>query len=253
MSQKSSDHTAFISFGPEGEKERRNEFVDLVRRSPIPDEEFMLNVGLFLTPQTLSRVLFMDFLYQQILDVQGVVMEFGCRWGQNLSLFSSLRGIYEPFNRLRKVVGFDTFSGFPGVREEDGENLEAGGYGTTPNYESRLARILELQEKESPIDHIRKHELIVGDATMTVPEYMGKNPHTVIALAYFDFDLYEPTKVCLEAIKPYLTKGAIIGFDEANDETTPGETIALREVLGLENYSLKRYRYNARTSYLVFE
>jgi len=45
----------------------------------------------------------MDFLYRQALEVQGVVMEFGCRWGQNVSLFSALRGIYEPFNRLRKV------------------------------------------------------------------------------------------------------------------------------------------------------
>ena len=56
-----------------------------------------LNLGLFLTPQALSRILFMDFLYRQILDIQGVVIELGCRWGQNLSLFSSLRGIYEPF------------------------------------------------------------------------------------------------------------------------------------------------------------
>jgi hypothetical protein len=252
MSDKSGNR-GFISFGPEGESDRRIEFVDLVRHSPIPDQEFMLNIGLFLTPQTLSRVLFMNHLYKQILDVQGVVMEFGSRWGQSLSLFLSLRGVYEPFNRLRKVIGFDTFSGFPGVSEEDGEILKTGGYTTTPGYEDYLNKVLELEEKESPLSHIRKHEIVAGDATKTVPNYLEENPHTVIALAYFDFDLYEPTRICLEAIKPYITKGTVIGFDEVNDETTPGETVALREVLGLENYSLKRYRYNARTSYLVFE
>ena len=131
--------------------------------------------------------------------------------------------------------------------------MKTGGYTTTPGYEDYLNKVLELEEKESPLSHIRKHEIVAGDATKTVPNYLEENPHTVIALAYFDFDLYEPTRICLEAIKPYITKGTVIGFDEVNDETTPGETVALREVLGLENYSLKRYRYNARISYLVFE
>jgi hypothetical protein len=213
----------------------------------------MLNVGLFLTPQTLSRVLYMDFLYRQILDVQGVIMEFGCRWGQNLSLFSALRGIYEPYNRLREIIGFDTFSGFPGVQEEDGAAVKAGAYATLPGYEDYLGKILKLQEKESPLDHITKHKIVKGDATQTVPAYLEDNPHTVIALVYFDFDIYEPTKACLEAIKPYITKGTVIAFDEANDRSMPGETIALREVLGLQKYALKRFRFNARTSYLVVD
>ena len=85
------------------------------------------------------------------------------------------------------------------------------------------------------------------------PRYFEDNPHTVIALAYFDLDIYEPTKICLEAILPYITKGTIIGFDEANDETTPGESIALREVFDLQKYSLKRFKWNSRTSYLVVE
>ena len=62
----------------------------------------------------------MDFMYKNIIDVQGIVMEFGVRWGQNLSLFSALRGIYEPYNRHRKIVGFDTFKGFPSIHEKDG-------------------------------------------------------------------------------------------------------------------------------------
>lgn len=249
-----SEHTPKImTFGPSDELDRRNEIVHLMRSTPIPDKELMLNIGLFLTPQTLSRVLFMDFLYRQILDVQGIIVEFGCRWGQNLALYSSLRGIYEPFNRLRRIVGFDTFEGFPSVVAEDGEKLIAGDYATTPGYEQYLCRLLDLQEKESPLSHICKHEVIKGDATKRVPEYLNQNPQTVIALAYFDFDIFEPTRDCLKAIEPYLTKGTVIGFDEVNDSTTPGETVALREVFGLGRFALKRYRYNARTSYLVVE
>lgn len=249
----SKSNAEIITFGPPDEADRRLKLADLMRSAPIPEKELMLNAGLFLTPQTLSRVLFMDFLYRQILQTQGVIIEFGCRWGQNLSLFTALRGIYEPFNRLRQVVGFDTFEGFPSVSRQDGATLAPGGYATTPKYDQFLRQVLDLQEKESPLSHIQKYEIVKGDATKSAPAYLERNPHTVVALAYFDFDLYEPTRDCLKIIEPYLTKGSVIGFDEVNDRTTPGETVALREVFGLKRYALKRFPLNSRTSYLVVE
>jgi hypothetical protein len=242
-----------VTFGPDGERERRDSFLGLMRSCPIPDDELLMNLGLFLTPQTLSRILFMDFLYQKILDVQGIVTEFGCRWGQNASLFTSLRGIYEPYNRLRKIVAFDTFEGFPDTREEDGAQMNPGGYGVTENYQDYLAQILQHQEQESPLAHIKKHEIIKGDASETVPAYLERQPETIIALAYFDMDIYQPTFDVLNAIKDRITKGTVIGFDEINDQSTPGETLALKDTLGLDRFALKRFRYNARTSYLVVE
>lgn len=75
----------------------------------------------------------------------------------------------------------------------------------------------------------------------------------MIAFAYFDFDLYEPTKRCLEIIRPRLTKGSVIGFDELNDPDSPGETIALMEVFGLPSVRVKRFPYASRVSYIVVE
>jgi hypothetical protein len=46
----------------------------------------------------------MQELYQLILPVHGVILEFGVRWGQNLALFSTLRGV-RPFNYSRRVIG----------------------------------------------------------------------------------------------------------------------------------------------------
>ena len=39
-------------------------------------------------------------------------MEFGVEWGSTLSLLIKLRSIHEPYNYSRKIIGFDTFSGF---------------------------------------------------------------------------------------------------------------------------------------------
>ena len=68
-----------------------------------------------------------------------------------------------------------------------------GAYSVTKDYEYYLGQILECHERESPIPHIKKYRLVKGDATKTVEEYLRDNPETIIALAYFDFDIYEPT------------------------------------------------------------
>ena|SRR5579862_6318902 len=242
-----------VTFGDSSEKARRQELVELLRSCPVPDEELLLNLGLFLTPAALSRILFLNHLYQQILNVQGVVIEFGCRWGQSLSLFAGLRGIYEPFNRLRKIIGFDTFEGFPDVTPKDGPKMVPGGYAVTPDYPRYLESILSLQEKESPLPHLKKFEIIKGDATKTVVEYFDRNPETIVALAYFDLDLYEPTRRCLVAIQDRLTRGSVVGFDELNDPACPGETLAVKEVLGLRSLAVRRYPQSSRTSYVVID
>jgi len=111
-----------VTYGTTKTAEQVSKMVDHLKNSPIPNEELMSNLGLFLTPQTLSRILLQNFLYTKISDIQGVVVELGCRWGQNMALYSSLRGIYEPYNRLRKIIGFDTFEGFINLSEKDGTN-----------------------------------------------------------------------------------------------------------------------------------
>jgi hypothetical protein len=237
------------------EKMAREQFAEHFKKCPIPDDQLLSNLGLFLNSKNLSRILFMDHLYKQIIDVQGIIIEFGTRWGQNLALFSAIRGIYEPFNRHRKIVGFDTFTGFPDISAKDGKSdmMKKGELVVTENYIDYLARIMEFQEKDNPLSHIKKFDLRVGNAVVEIDNYLKEYPETIIALAYFDFDIYEPTKKCLEAIRTHLVKGSVLGFDELNDHDSPGETIALREVFGLDNIKLKRYQYTSRVSYFVLE
>ena len=234
----------------------RNNFVEYFRACPIPDGDILQNLGLFLNSKNLSRILFMDHIYKRIVDVQGVIFEFGTRWGQNLSLFSALRGIYDPFNRMRKIVGFDTFTGFPIVASKDNPDcsiIREGGLACTQGYEKYLEGVMEYQERDNPLSHIKKFDIRVGDASEQVKLYLKEYPETIVAMAFFDFDIYEPTKQCLEAIRPHLVKGSLLAFDELNDHDSPGETVALNEVIGLNNIRLKRHPYTSRTSYFLYE
>ena len=182
-------------------------------------------------------------------------MEFGVRWGQTLSLLSALRGIYEPFNRHRKIVGFDTFEGFKGMEARDGKTCRCadGSFSVSKGYEKYLGSILEMQEGLNPMSHLRRFELVKGDAAQTIPQYFQQHPETVVSLAILDFDIYAPTKVALEQIKPRLTKGSILVFDELCDDISPGETIAVQEVFGLNNLRVQRLPTTARVSYVVID
>lgn len=194
----------------------------------------------FLKRQVLSRLLYEDQLYRRILDVPGVICEFGVHWGATIATLCNLRGIYEPFNYSRQIVGFDTFGGFVGVDSKDGGFSSDGDYSTSAGYEENLSEILSLHESFSPVPQIKKFDLVKGDVARTLPVWLEENPHAIISMAIFDMDIYKPTRAALELILPRLTKGSMLVFDELNCPHFPGETQAVNEVLSLNNLRLQR-------------
>src|SRR5262249_55960023 len=162
---------------------------------------------------------------------------------------------YEPYNHTRKVIGFDTFTGYPSIRPEDGnaDLARPGTYATAQDYDAYLAELLDYHQQENVMGHIKKYEIVKGDVTQTIDDYLARHPETVIALAYFDLQLYEPTKKCLEAIRPHLTRGSVVALDELNCEEFPGETRALKEAWGLDRYRLTRSRFLPDRTYLTID
>jgi len=94
--------------------------VDLI---PKFDFDWNSDSQVFLRRQTLARILFLAELYELVLPIPGHILEFGCKWGSSLAMFTGLRGLREPSNFTRTIVGFDTFEGLRGVSAKD----EGGG------------------------------------------------------------------------------------------------------------------------------
>jgi Macrocin-O-methyltransferase (TylF) len=237
------------------QNDARRTLLDLFARCPMPRHELLVNLGLYMRSSVLAKTLYINELYQKIINIPGAVMEFGVWWGTNLALFESLRAIYEPYNHARRVVGFDTFTGYSSIQPEDGDGdlVAAGQYSTTQDYEEYLAEVLDYHQRENVMGHVKKYEIVKGDVTQTIDDYLNAHPETIIALAYFDMQLYEPTKKCLAAIRPYLTRGSVIAMDELNCSEFPGETIAFKEVLGLDRYRLTRSQFLPDRTYLTIE
>jgi hypothetical protein len=237
------------------ELQKREDFLKLFKNCPIAENELLSNLGLFVKRQDFSKYLFFNEIYQKIKNNHGVIIEFGTRWGQNLVTLSNLRSIYEPYNYNRKIIGFDSFEGFININEKDGQNdiIKEGAFSVTSNFEQYLDQILTYHQSESPLSHIKKFEIRKGDAGIEFEKYLEENPQTIIAFAYFDFDIYEPTFKCLQLMKNHIAKGTIIGFDELNDPKFPGETLALKEVLGLQNVKINRNIFSGMQSYIEIE
>lgn len=213
----------------------------LLAAAPFPPEEQVDNLALFLRRQPLADLLSIDALYRMVLDVPGVIMEFGIHRGRHTTLFTALRGVYEPYNPHRRVIGFDTFEGFPDIAaiDELGRAAVPGKFALPNGYPNYLREVISCHEANEPLGHIRRTLLVEGDIRETLPAYLQANPQTVIALAYFDLDIYEPTVAALNAIRPYLVRGSVVAFDEINHAKWPGETAAVRDAWAADNVQLR--------------
>lgn len=236
------------------ERERALELQRLaVEMIPTFGFDWNAHASLFLRRQTLSRILYFDSLYSQILDVPGVILEIGTQWGASLPLLMGLRGIYEPYNFTRDIVGFDTFEGLVGVAAQDGDLVTEGAFAVSEGHSATLQRILDTHSLDSPLPSLTKASAVAGDARETVPRWLEENPHAIVSMLILDTDLYLPTRDVLKCVIPRLTRGSLLVFDEANTAAFPGETLAIQEVLGLNRIRLRRTPLAPTCAYAVFE
>ncbi|MEV6926521.1 class I SAM-dependent methyltransferase [Dactylosporangium sp. NPDC051485] len=222
------------------ERESRERLAQLLAETPVPNHYLIDNLPVYLRRQQLSDLLAMDRLYQVAMPVPGVFMEFGVLHGRHLATLTALRGIYEPYNSVRRIIGFDTFTGFPDISPVDQVSASAvvGRFATETDFPQHLRDVLAAHELGEPMGHIQRTLVMEGDVRETLPRYLADNPETVIAMAYFDLDLYDSTRETLKLVLPYLSKGSILAFDELNHPKWPGETAALRDVLDLSQVRL---------------
>ncbi|GAB58436.1 TylF/MycF/NovP-related O-methyltransferase [Rheinheimera nanhaiensis] len=213
------------------------------------------NFSRFTSRQSLSLFLAKNEIFQHILPIHGNIVECGVFMGGGLFTWAQLSAIYEPINHGRKVIGFDSFDGFPALGEQDQNTGAETEHKVQGSYRfehmAELEKNIGLFDLNRPLGHISKMELVKGDALQTIPQYMADNKHLVVALLYLDFDLYEPTKAALKHFLPRMPKGAVIAFDELNQKQWPGETLAVLEEVGINNIRIQRVPYTPSLSYAI--
>ena len=223
--------------------------------SRIPLPQRLANFPSFIRRQDLSRFLAKYELFQMALPVNGSVVECGVFAGGGLMAWYHFSSILEPFNHSRRLIGFDTFSGFPSIAAEDqkgsSQHLQTGAFLINDSIQQEIEATAAIHDRNRPVGHIPKVQLVAGDATKTIPAFVEENKHLLISLLYLDFDLYAPTKSALESLLPRVVAGGVVAFDELNCADFPGETTALMETVGLERVHLRRFPLDPHISYFI--
>lgn len=225
---------------------------DAFLKSTIPLLDKLEAFPRFSTKRSVARFIAKHEIYKKILQTTGIIVECGVFNGSGLFTWAQLQNIYEPTNYTRKIVGFDTFSGFPEVNDEvDNAGVlksKVGDLNGSSLEEMHFS--VEKYNNERYLSHIPNIELVQGDFMETSTKYLDQNPHSIISLLYLDFDLYEPTKKALETFLPRMPKGSIVAFDEINCNSFPGETKALNDIMGIKNYRINRFSFDPWISYI---
>ena len=167
---------------------------------------------------------FCDFA-KKIESIPGCFVECGFGLGHSFMALSSLA-----LKQDRKILGFDSFQGFPNLSEFD----RAEGNSTKAKFGSWNHTSLEEAERKlvsfgfSDTQRNSIH-LEAGFVEDSVPKYLEKNMSFSVALLHIDLDLYEGYKTALNRFWPRMSYGGVVIFDEYGDSKWPGAKMAVDE------------------------
>jgi len=239
-----------------GEESILNDLCEAFENASVPLAQRLETFPRHVRRQDLARFLVRYEIFKLNLGVHGSVVECGVFAGGGLMTWMHCSSILEPYNHTRRVIGFDTFTGFPKPHQKDtgsgtSEYLHEGTFYTSTEIVEELNHLVSIHDRNRPLGHISKIDLVRGDSCETIPQYLKQHPHLLISLLYLDFDLYDPTKVALKHFLPRVVPGGVVAFDELNSADFPGETLAFLEAAGGGAGPLRRFPADPCISYFV--
>ena len=204
--------------------------------------------------QDMTRLLARYEIFKRVLAIKGSIVECGVFRGSGLMSWANFSAILEPNNLTRRIYGFDSFAGFPSISDSDRSDFRQPQVGELESgSQDELQELIRAYDMNRFLGHVNKIELIKGDATHTIPEFVDHNPHLVVSLLFLEFHLYEPPQAAIEHLVPRMPAGAVLAFDELDNPAWPGETAALRESLGIRSLKLERLDFDPYVAFAVLD
>lgn len=184
-------------------------------------------------------------LFKMAQNLSGDMVECGVFKGVSFTRFAGFRALTGNTQNT-KLIGFDIFGDFPETTfEGDIAPRErfikaAGAASISPE---QLMEVLHQKKIDENI------ELIAGDITKTLPEYVLEYPNLQLSLINLDTDIYEPAVTILEYLYPRLVKGGVLILDDYG--VFPGETQAVDEYFAGQNVTIHKFSFAKTPCYII--
>lgn len=222
-----------------------DKYRDLLLENIDDIDNFMPYISTFQSRLWFTKMIEQVELYKMVMDRPGHVVELGVFHGESFFHWARLVEAFNMGERHTRVIGFDTFSGFPSISQKDqttdtsdidhgGKDLAVreGGFSSGERAYERIMKLIDIYEDDHFVPWRRRLEVVRGDIVKTVPEYAKKHPGMRINLLHLDCDLYEPTLCALETLYPRVVSGGMVILDEYAFEKFSGESSAFDEYFG---------------------
>lgn len=197
-----------------------------------------------------SKMLARYELFKQVIEMPGDIVEGGVLKGAGVLYWAKLIEIFNPMSR-RKVIGFDTFEGYPEDTSKAHDQHTARDFSAEQIAEQDLVSVQRIMAAAEAQGLDKRIELVKGDARQTIPAYVQANPGLRIALLNLDFVLYDPTLAAMKELYPRVLPGGMVVLDEYA-VPDKGESDAVDEVLAGQQIELMNFSWaKSPTAYFV--
>jgi len=181
-------------------------------------------------------------LFKMSSKIPGCIIECGVFKGASLIRFATFLKLLKS---NKKIIAFDTFGKHTTTKISSDHKRRKIllSHGKEAISEKQLMNILKRKGLEKNI------QLIKGDITKTVPNYLKLNPKLKISLLNLDVDFYEPSMSILKNFYPKLSKGGILMLDDYG--VWDGETMAVDEYFIDKKIKIRKHMFSKTPSYII--
>ena len=200
-------------------RESYKECVENMGKMDFSFQEIIEDFPRFSGHMSIGRYLTLYELYKKTEGIAGHIAEVGTYKGTSLLWFGKLLQLFEP-NSLTQAHGFDWFKGTGD--DSVGLKIEKGSY--SYNYEE-LLKVIKYQNIDN-VCFVHKLNIITE-----LEKFFENNPHFYYKMVFLDAGFYDVVKKSIEVLWPRLNKGGILVLDQFGHELSPGEAMAVKELL----------------------
>lgn len=209
--------------------------------------EYENNFNLSSDVTRLSKILAHYELYKMAIDIPGAIVECGVFKGASFVRFATFRELFEnPYSK--KIIGFDTFEEFPETGFEDDKAFRSRCVDAAGEECISTNQLIDVLKHKKTEDNI---ELVEGDITKTIPEYISSHPELKISMLNLDVDIYEPSVTVMRYLYPKIVKGGVLILDDYG--TFPGETKAVDDYFQDKNVKIHKFPFCITPCYIIKE
>jgi len=193
----------------------------------------------------ISKILAHYELFRMVQDLPGAIVECGVFKGASLARFASFRELFgNPYSK--RIIGFDTFGAFPETEFEEDRKKRDGFIAAAGDQSISTDQMMQVLAHKGCDRFV---ELVPGDITKTVPQYVKEHPELRISLLNLDTDIYEPAVTILEHLYPLIVPGGVLVLDDYG--TFPGETKAVDDFFKGDDPGIRKFPFCMTPCYLV--